>query len=183
MNGLNALLSKLDINSDIILGVFLLILAVSGNFIAEALSCKTRKFLSDSMYAKNLVIILIVYFSLGLVSDNSVSPTIHLNYTLIIWLFFLIFNKMSLRFTILAFSMLFLILVCKNWIDYYTAIDEKKYKDEIDTMQNMSQYLLLLTFIIIISGFLLYFNKQYKEHSEDFSFMTFIFGAVTCDSS
>ena len=46
-----------------ILGVFLLLLAVSGNFIAETLGCKVQKLLTNNMYAKNIIIILITYFS------------------------------------------------------------------------------------------------------------------------
>ena len=42
---------------NLITGIFLLILAVSGNFIAETLGCKTQKLLSENMFAKNIIII------------------------------------------------------------------------------------------------------------------------------
>ena len=38
-------------------GLFLLVLSVSGNFIAETLSCRTRSLLTHSMIAKNILIL------------------------------------------------------------------------------------------------------------------------------
>jgi len=185
MNDLASLFTSLNINTDlnVILGVFLLTLAVSGNFIAEALSCKIRTLLSENMYAKNLVIILIIYFSLGLVSDKSIIPTDHFKNTLGIWILFLVFNKMSIPFTIVTFFLLFSVLICKNWIDYYNANDKEKNKEQIDNLDNISKYLLLSTIITIILGFLFYFRKQYSEHHKNFHFLTFLFGKVKCDSS
>ncbi len=43
-------------DSDTIKGIFLLILGVSGNFVAETLGCKTQKLLSENMFAKHFII-------------------------------------------------------------------------------------------------------------------------------
>lgn len=184
MNNLDLLFASSEKNTDanIILGVFLLILAVSGNFISEALNCKLRKFFSENIYAKNWIVILIIYFSLGLVSDNSISPTEHFKNTFIIWILFLVFNKMSIPFTIVFFFLLFSVLVCKNWLDYYKANDKEKNKEQIDNLDNISKYLLLSSIVTIILGFLFYFRKQYSEHHKNFDFLTFLFGKVHCDS-
>jgi hypothetical protein len=185
MNDLTSLFTSVNINSDlnVILGVFLLTLAVSGNFIAESLSCKMRTLLSENMYAKNFVILLIIYFSLGLVSEKSVIPTDHFKNTFIIWILFLGFNKMNISFTIVTFFLLFSVLICKNWIDYYDETDREKNKEQIDNLGHISKYLLLSIIITIIIGFLFYFRKQYSEHHKHFNFFTFLFGKVKCDSS
>jgi len=60
--------------NNIILGVFLIILAVSCNFIAETMSCQIRKHLMNNMYSKNLIIILIIYFAIVLTNNDK---TIH----------------------------------------------------------------------------------------------------------
>jgi len=181
---MNKLSSLLNTNTDLenILGVFLLILAVSGNFIAETLSCKTRSLLSSNMYAKNLTILLIIYFSLGLTSNKKVIPTEHYKNTFIIWILFLIFNKMNIQFTIFTFILLFLMLLCKNWIDYYNANDKENEKDNIIKLHNISKYLMLIASISIIIGFSLYYKKQYSDH-KNFNFITFLFGKVSCNSA
>ena len=56
--------------NDVIKGIFLLVLAVAGNFVAETLGCKTQKLLSENMYAKHLVILLILYFAIGFTSSD-----------------------------------------------------------------------------------------------------------------
>ena len=68
-------INKSSTKFTIIQGIFLLIVAVSGNFVAETMSCQTQKLLSENMYVKNAVIILIVYFSLGFASsEHNISP-------------------------------------------------------------------------------------------------------------
>ena len=170
-------------DGDIILGIFLLILAVSGNFIAESLSCKTRKLLTENMLAKNVVIFLIVYFSLGLVSDPGIPPYVHLIHSGIIWLIFLIFNKMTQFFTGLVFFLLFACLVCHHWVEYYKANGEKNNKEIIEKLQEVYKVLAITSMISTVVGFSLYFRKQYTEHYKEFNLLTFMLGKLECDSS
>ena len=46
-------------------GIFLLFLAVSGNFIAEVLGCNIRKVLTEKMLVKHIIVIFSIYFSIG----------------------------------------------------------------------------------------------------------------------
>ena len=178
--------SSLKISTEtinLITGIFLLILAVSGNFIAETLGCKSQKLLSENMYVKNMIIILIIYFSLGLTNeDNSIAPHEMMKTSLSIWIFFLIFNKMSLPFTITSFLLISIILIIKNYKDYYEAKDKKKNRDKIIQLKNIASKIFILNLLVIIVGFILYFRKQYSEHSSDFSFISFIFGKAQCQS-
>ena len=79
--------------SSIIKGVFLLILAVSGNFVAETLGCKTQKLLGESMLAKHFIILLVVYFALGFTSDGNPHPGDLAKNSLIIWIMFVLFTS------------------------------------------------------------------------------------------
>ena len=85
MNKLTSLLNN-DTDLELILGIFLLTLAVSGNFISETLNCKIRSLLSKNMYAKNIFILIIINFSLNLVGDKDTIPTEHLKNTFIIFI-------------------------------------------------------------------------------------------------
>ena len=168
---------------NLITGIFLLILAVSGNFIAETLGCKTQKLLSENMFAKNIIIILIIYFALGITDDeNNTRPDQTMIIALQIWIFFLIFNKMSLSFTIMSFVLIACLLVAKNYTDYYTKLDEKKHQEKIITLQKTSTNIFMLNLVVVAVGFILYFRKQYSEYSDDFSIVSFIFGKTTCKS-
>jgi hypothetical protein len=163
-----------------ILGIFLLLLAVSGNFIAETLGCKTQKLLSTNMYAKNIIIILITYFSLGLSNNKEiVSPLVNFKNAILIWGAFLIFNKMSLIFTILAFGLITIKLVLYNYIEYY---NKKGYTAKAQKLETYYSHLFNLNIGVITIGFLLYLKKQHKEYNSKFNILKFIFGTVKCKS-
>lgn len=163
-----------------ILGVFLLLLAVSGNFIAETLGCKVQKLLTNNMYAKNIIIILITYFSLGLSNgDDVISPLENFKNALLIWIAFIIFNKMNLTFTLIAFGLLTIKLVLFNYIEYYNKKGETSKAEELKEYYN---HLFSFNIGVIIVGFILYFMKQYKDYGKNFNILKFLFGTLKCNS-
>mgnify|MGYP000930985624 FL=1 len=168
---------------NVVTGIFLLVLAVSGNFIAETLGCKSQKLLSENMYAKNIIIILIVYFALGVTDEENTRPEENMIMALQIWMFFLIFNKMNLYFTGLSLLLITTVLIGKNYIDYYKKNNKNNEHDEkIEFIGKVSRNIFTVNIGVIIIGFLMYFRKQFNDHSADFSFISFIFGKVQCNS-
>ena len=159
----NKLLEKNQL-TNYITGVFLLVLAISGGFVAETLSCKVQKLLSENMIVKNVVIILILFFVLGLTGDNETPPHSVFIDSLIIWVFILIFNKMNVLFTLISFILMAILLVVKNYYDYY-----KKNNIEIKTyfLHNIFSTILYANIVVILIGFAIYFRKQYKEHYKE----------------
>jgi hypothetical protein len=163
-------------------GVLLLILAISGNFIAETLGCKTQKLLTENMLAKHVVILFIIYFSLGFTSESNPNPIILLRNSVSIWVLFLLFTKMSLNFNIFVFGLVVLYHFINTYINYYSNKDKKKYKKEIDNYNKILNYLKYLIIGSLIVGFVLYFNKQRNDYSKNWSTFNFIFGVNKCKS-
>ena len=174
--------STSSISLFIIQGIFLLILAVSGNFVAETMSCQAQKVLSENMFVKHGIIILITYFSLGFASaEGNLSPMEVFKQAVSIWVFFLMFNKMDLFFTAMVGSMLVILLVCKNYNTYYQKQDAKKNQDAIDKLIRAENYLFNGIILTTLVGFGLYFKKQHADHFGAFSYANFIFGTPKCD--
>lgn len=168
-------------NWNIVVGIFLLILAVSGNFVAETISCQSQKLLYNNMLAKNVIILMVIYFSLGFASSESiVNPLTLAGNSVLIWLFFLIFNKMDIQYTIISIVGMFVILVMKDFVDYYVAIKENE--NMVPILIKGMDYIFASVCLTVIVGFLLYFKKQYRDYYKSFSFMTFIFGNTICKS-
>jgi hypothetical protein len=166
-----------------ITGIFLLILAVSGNFVAETMSCQAQKVLSDNMYVKHAIIVLITYFSLGFASDEeNVSPVELFKQAVSIWAFFLMFNKMEMFFTAIVVAMLATLLICKNYITYYQKQDAKKNKEIINTLTLTMDYLFSAITLTTIVGFGLYFKKQHTDYFSTFSYSKFLFGTPKCSN-
>ena len=163
---------------NILKSLFLLIVAVSGNFVAETLGCKTQKLLTENMVAKQSVILLILYFTLSFFS--SISPVKNMYNTLFIWIMYLLFTKMNIEFTMLAFLLLSTNYIIYTYVDFYKK--NNKNPDMVKKLQYTFSLLNKFLIVFIIIGFLLYFKKQYSDHSGDWSTTKFIFGNVQCDS-
>lgn len=167
---------------NLIKGIFLLILGVSGNFVAETLGCKTQKLLTESMIAKHLVIYFIIYFAIGITSDANTFPLVSAGQALIIWVLFVLFTRMSLSFTIIVFILAMMRYISTTFIEYYKREDESKNKKKIENIKNVGTYLEIIILLTILTGFILYFNKQYSEYYETWSTYKFIFGVNKCAS-
>jgi hypothetical protein len=161
--------------------IFLIILAVSGNFTAEVLGCRMRKLLEENMYVKQLVIFSTIYFSLGFVDiNNSLSPFDLLRRSILIWIFFLAFNRMHSINMFIVLSLIVSTLIIKNWIDYLISKDYEKNIKVIRLLYDISDGIFLIACVITIYGFFKYMNAQKIDHSGEFNFNTFMFGNAKC---
>ena len=164
-------------------GLFLLVLAISGNFIAETLNCRTQKVLSENMYAKHLVSLFILFFSITLF--NGEEPLKIFIKAISIYILFLLFTRMNLMFTWIVFILLTVYYVVGLYLDYYVKESKKeseKYLDRIKKLHKTKELITKMILIFILTGFTLYFQKQYKDHYKNWSTTKFIFGVRNCKS-
>ncbi len=163
--------------------LFLLILAVMGNFIAETLGCKTQKLLSENMFCKHFIIFFIVFYSMSVFNDTPQNPKDVFIKSLQIYIGFILFAKMNLFFVIIVFLLLALQYVLQMYMDYYKLNNDSNTNDEIIKKLNSTiNYINSFIIILILVGFILYFKKQYKDYYKNWSTMKFIFGVNKCKS-
>ena len=166
----------------IIKGIFLLILAISGNFVAEVLGCKTQQLLSENMIAKHSIIFMILFFTINFVDSGTQKAPIDIfKIAICIHILLLLFTKMNIYFTITCFVLLFIIYISFVYIDYYNQ-DKLKHKHRIEQIRKIQPMLYKLVGILIIVGFVIYFKKQYTDHAKTWSTFKFIFGITKCKS-
>lgn len=178
-------LNEIDVNlvNNMIKGIFLLILAVSGNFVAETLGCKTQKILSENMLLKHLIIVLILYFTIGFTTEtNAIHPTVTMINALKIYVLFLLFTKMDMTFTLIVFILICIAYINYTYIDYYKKESEKKNIENIKTHEKIQKILTVITLSTLLLGFVLYFRKQYNDYYKTWSTISFIFGINKCKS-
>ena len=82
----------MELNLNSIKGLFLLILAVSANFVGNLLGCKTQKLLTENMFAKHIVLILLIYFTVDLTSEKVFHPMDTLKSTVELWVFYILWK-------------------------------------------------------------------------------------------
>ena len=167
---------------DTVKGVFLLILAIAGNFVAETLGCRTRELLTNNMYAKHLVSVFILYFSIGLFHKKDKHPSETIKATVLVYFIFILFTKMDLKITILVFILLATYYINWTYIDYYKTLEEDKYQKKSEQLLALQKSLFSLIGILIIYGFTSYLKRQYNEYSEEWSTIKFLFGVKNCKS-
>ena len=161
-------------------GVFLLILAIMGNFTAETLGCRTRDLLENNQRVKHLVGIFILFFSVGIFSSPGIDPIETFKTTLTIYIMFILFTRMSLNFTIVVFILLAINYSIWNYIDYFKYKEDDKYYKTIDRLNEIQKTIYSIIIVTILIGFTLYFKKQYKTYKKDWSTSKFIFGVKKC---
>ena len=179
MDFFSSLLSLLDgiHKKNYTAGLFLLILSVSGNYIAETLSCSTRYILTHNMLAKQIMILFMIYFTINFTSDTVIEPVKQMKNAFCVWLFFLMFTKMNIYFTIAAFILLTVLYTLKNYKSYWKQEKNEKLYLYTDGISKIVEATMLIT---VILGFLIYFIKQHREHKK-FDYLKFILGKVNCD--
>ena len=173
--------STMDAYREAIKGVFLLILAISGNWISETFSCETRKFLATNQYAKHFLAFMILFFSIDFVSGsnpNPVSPIQNLWMSVLIYSLYVLFTRLDIFFTVLAF----LLLLTVHFIMSYTTYLGKAggTPSEIESLGLVQNVLTVLLVGTVVFGFVRYYLRQRKEHSKNWDPIKFVLGTVSC---
>jgi hypothetical protein len=157
---------------DLINTFFFLILIMFSNYLYELFPRQLNNFLVNSVIIKHLLIIFLVFFSLELNDrSNSKSPFQKFYESLIVYVFYLFFNKSTLFPSILIITLL---------ASSYIMIKQQEYlKYKGEGYKHLDQAIDIVNWVVLgvmIVSFLLYFNKQLVEQKE-FSIGKFIFGS------
>ena len=182
-------------------GIFLLLLAVSGNFVAETLGCRTQYALSDNMYLKNLIILFMIYFTINYTATDVEHPLISMKNAVIIWIIFVLFGRLPPMYTLAVILLLILAYILNNFRKYYkvsmaptenenaTVTDENKNEEEVKKYANVDNQLFEIqtisigaALILILGGSLMYLRDKKREYGKDFKLLKFIFGVKKCSS-
>jgi hypothetical protein len=166
-------------------GVFLLLLAVSGNFVAETLGCNTHQLLKTNMFAKHLLVFMILYFTISFTSNDDVpDPKKNLIGATLVYGFFIMFTRMRLNITIYAFFVLMILYLLSEFITYYTNHPGKVSYNRMEILIYIQKTLYFLLPIIVLYGFIVYMYDQYRVNGKNkIKWLNIIFGVPRCTYS
>lgn len=162
----------------IITSTFLLILAISGGYISQTLGCKTQKMLTNNMFSKHLVLLMLIYFTNSSFVMESEKPTEILKLTLMIYIGYLLYTKMDIHFTLFVFILLFVYYILHSFKNYYKEDPEKE--DYVQKIILLQKSIINYIVISIIIGFLLYAREKKIEYGKKFSLYKFLLGVPKC---
>lgn len=162
-------------------GIFLLILALCGNFVAETLSCKVQKVLTNNRFLKYLVVYFTIYFSITITSEENENPFKLLGVAAMIWIVFIFFTRMTPQATIISMICLLLIYFLNNYMNYRNNQHNLKKNDE-SKIKYIQKLLLIIFILSIIIGNYYYLTKKMVQYGNKFEYSTYIFGVQKCHS-
>ena len=165
----------------------LLVLSVSGNFLAETLGCQSQKVLGN-MFVKHILILFMIYFTIDFTQrdQDTINPFINVFKAICVWILFHLFTHMNIIPTFIVGLLLMILFFISNYRHY---IDNKKKKsttdlknlESMDNTLKLTQELIFVTmFIIILVGCSIYYFEKKREYKTDFKTWKFIFGVKKC---
>ena len=179
-------------------GYFLIFLftIITSTYIAELLSCQFRNMLTNNMYARHyLAILMIFFFIMGLggwsfdssvdkMASNSWSSANAMDSFIMactIYIIFVISSKSHIVPNLIFLGSLFLIYFISAQRNYWQA--RSMISANTNLLMIYTTYILSLTSIItLFFGFINYIYYQKSQYGDSFNWFMFIFGGQNCAS-
>jgi hypothetical protein len=167
--------------------IFIFVLIVSANFLAELFPCRLQYVLRNNMVVKHIfglfTMIFFVVLSSGIKDKNILNIVKN---AVFLYIIFMLITKCQKN--------LFFIILLLLGITYITNIikqqeiesnktesTEEKANENVDSIYDDIIYILYIIIIIfIILGVLLYMGEKKIEYKKDFNYITFFIGQSSC---
>lgn len=169
----------------IVKATLLLVLSISGNFLAETLSCQSQKWL-ENMFVKHVLILFMIYFTIDFTQENSVkdSPLRNAGKAVIVWVLFHLFTHMDIVPTLVCVLILMTLFFISNQRSYLKKtknLDARLLGMNQDKLLGETQKGLFIGLVLtILVGFTIYFLEKKVEYKSQFDILKFIFGVKKC---
>ena len=160
-------------------GIFLLMIVICGNYITELFPCGFRKLFNDSIKLKYILTFFILFTSVILVKPSITkdkSLIFLFGISIFIYIWFLFMTKMNVYFFLTLLFLLFILYICIQYYNYKKLSDEDKKKYDIITTT-----IFILSIVITVVGFLLYYGEKKYEYKKLFSWKDFFFKNLKCN--
>lgn len=179
---------SLDFSNIPLSNLFVLFLIIASNYMGELFPCRVQAILQSDMYLKHLIAFLTLMFFVVLTDSSSKTKKFIDIFTssfklYILWLLFINCQKDFFIFGLLLLGTLYILQLIKN--DYVNnKIDDKQVNDEnkkaIELINKIEKILILLFFVVLVLGFIVYMGQKKLEYKGNFDYMKFIFGNSNC---
>ena len=173
-------------------GIFLMMIAISGEYIGKMFPCGFQKLFENNIYSKYILAFFILFVSIilskeELIKDHNIFFVFGISLLLYVWL--ICMTKMNVYFFI---SLIIILFVLFTYVQY-SQNDKMEEKNKIEDNQikekNKKTYniitliLFILSIVITVIGFLLYYGEKKYEYKNLFSWKIFIFDNTKCNNN
>ncbi len=166
--------------------LFILLLAIGGNFLAEMLGCQIQRVLHKMIW-KQVLFFCLIYFTVDFTvfsSKEVVHPVYQIIKAFILWIAFNLFGRMDYYYAMIAFVVLLILYIIGNFRAYWSATvkpDKKEEYEKTDILLKKTQWYLFLTVVmLLVIGVINYFFKKEHQYKKGFHLFDFIVGHEKC---
>ena len=175
--------NKIVIN--LVSSTILFLCVSSSSFTSLSLGCQVQKLLKESVFANHILGIICLFFFVTIITplnyvkngtvvkENTKSM---IKRTLIIYLLYILISKTNWKVsTFILFGLIA--------IYFLSLINRDYYKEKNANILKAQNYIANLLVLVLFVGFIMYFNRKYREHSktpDGFSIIKFLLGTGKC---
>lgn len=167
--------------------IFLVFLAIMGSVGFKLLGCPLQDLLQNNVWARQITYFIVILFTTSFLDDGKKPPIQHFKDAFLVYLFLIVFTKMTVKYTVIVFFLILSIYVVHIYMKYYNnkisdqnKSDDNYYNGLIKKLDSISTYILYITVIILIIGFSSFIIHKKKQYGSKFNFLKFIFGVRSC---
>ena len=168
------------INSNVLKGIFLVILSALGHpAINATFSKQTLQLLNNNYIANHVIIFSLLYFAYDFTDNKNTHPLDTFKQTMVLWVLYIVISKQTLFFTVVNFSLLAILYILYNYRDHYDE-NVNRNKDHALLIEENDKYITLTTYLFIASsviGFVYYYSKQKRGRKQRFNYNKFVLGS------
>lgn len=162
--------------------IFILILIISANFLAQIFPCKIQKILNCNMYVKHIFSFLTLMFFVILSAPIGGSMKVNdiIMKAFLLYIFFIILTKTNhivFIIIIILLGILYLIILKINELKESNNNAKNELEEKLNNIYNYISYIII---ILLIIGFLMYMGEKKYEYKNKFEYTKFIFGIPEC---
>jgi hypothetical protein len=148
-------------------------------FFTSLLGCDLQRLIGKNIFVKHFMA-LVAFFFLFSVIDQSNKSDVGTTWlkTILVYVLFMLSIKTKNASSIAFVAILIVDQTIKLHMDYKTQRHDATHMDALRKVR-IGLFVLLVTVAVV--GFLHYFVRQYTDHYDDFSYLTFLFGSNQCN--
>lgn len=160
--------------------VFIFILIVSANFLAELFPCRLQYVLRNNMFVKHTFGLFTMIFFVVL--SSGIKKNIHtiVRSSFLLYVLFILITKCQIyAFYIILFllGLTYILHLVKQELEQSEKETKTKQSKDYDNIINVL-YSLILLFVVL--GVILYMGEKKIEYKKDFNYITFFIGNSVC---
>jgi hypothetical protein len=171
-------------------GFFLLFLALSSNFLGDVMPCYWQRAVATRRWLRYLVLFALVYFTTAY-SKVGETPLDTLWWSAGIFGVLFLATRAHIGFVLAALVLIMGVFVmhrvrshyvAKTKVADYDGTDLDAIRSLVDGVYYFDITAMCLIGVLVVTGFVVYYLRQRRDHADDFSTSVFLFGPVVKSS-